>query len=160
MSGMEVARPRVGLLGLAVWLATSAFPLSAQEDLPAGKGKEILENTCTECHGLDRVLSRLRTERQWRSVAVQMRAKGATMSDDELKTLVEYLSQNFGAVEVDMNKASAKEIETVLELRPAEARAIVRYREANGPFREWRDVAKVNGVDKAKIEAVKDRMTF
>src|SRR4051812_30727837 len=97
------------LLSLAL-LTILAMPLRAQDDLPDGKGKETLENTCTECHGLDKALGKLRTEPQWRAIAVQMRAKGATMTDDELKSLVEYLSQNFGAVEtkVDVNKASAK----------------------------------------------------
>src|SRR5947208_850650 len=142
---------RLTILSLPLFATTCALSLSAQDDLPEGKGKETLQNTCTECHGLDKVLGQLRSERQWRAIAVRMRSKGATMSDDELKTLVEYLSQNFGAVEegepksasatkrsgkVNVNKASAKEIETVLELRPAEAEAIVRYREANGPFRE------------------------
>jgi len=145
-------------------LAGFLVPAPAQDDLPAGKGKEILENTCTECHGLDKVLSQLRTERQWREIAVRMRSKGATMSDDELKTLVEYLAQNFGAVEKDrrinINQASAKEMENALELRPRDCAAIVRYREKNGPFTEWRDLRKVSGIDKSKLEAVKDRIAF
>ena len=86
------------------------------------------------------------------------------MSDDELKTLVEYLSQNFGAVEKDgrinINQASAREMEAALELRPRDCAAIVRYREKNGPFTEWRDLAKVAGIDKSKLEAVKDRIAF
>jgi competence ComEA-like helix-hairpin-helix protein len=145
-------------------LAGFLVPAPAQDDLPAGKGTEILENTCTECHGLDKVLSQLRTERQWREIAVRMRSKGATMSDDELKTLVEYLAQNFGAVEKDrrinINQASAKEMENALELRPRDCAAIVRYREKNGPFTEWRDLRKVSGIDKSKLEAVKDRIAF
>jgi sugar lactone lactonase YvrE len=75
-----------------------ALTACAQDDLPAGKGRETLESTCTECHGLDRVVAQLRTTDQWRSIATRMRAKGATMTDDELNTLVEYLSQNLGAV--------------------------------------------------------------
>lgn len=71
----------------------------AQDDLPEGKGKETLENTCTECHGLDRILTKLRKTEEWRAVTVRMREKGATMTDDELKTLVDYLSQNFGVPE-------------------------------------------------------------
>jgi hypothetical protein len=73
--------------------------LLLQDDLPPGNGRETLENTCTECHGLDRVLTKLRTAEQWKAIAVRMRAKGATMTDDELNTLVGYLSQNFGAVD-------------------------------------------------------------
>lgn len=146
----------VALFFLGCWL-----PLTAQDDLPEAKGKETLENTCTECHGLDKVLSALRSRERWRTIAIEMRSKGATMSDSELNTLVEYLFQYFGTVEkINVNTAAAKELETVLELTAREAAAMVRYREAKGPFKEWRDLTKVNGVDKAKIEAKKDRLTF
>ena len=130
----------------------------AQDNLPAGKGKETLENTCTECHGLDQVFDRLRTTAQWRDIATKMRRKGATMTDDEFKTLVEYLAQNFGAVNV--NQAGAPELEKELGLSREAAAAVVRYRESKGPFREWRDLLKVEGVDRARIEALKDRLVF
>lgn len=159
-----------------MWVLTvRAFPVAAQEDLPAGKGKVTLESTCTECHGLDQALTRLRTERQWRDIATRMRSKGATMTDDELNTLVEYLSLNFGSVEteetkargkgetgqaVNINKAAAREIEAALKLRAADAAAIVRYREANGPFKEWRDLIKVEGIDTARLGRAKDRIRF
>jgi competence ComEA-like helix-hairpin-helix protein len=152
----------------ALMMTGLSMGLFAQDDLPAGKGKVILENTCTECHGLDKALNALRTERQWRDVAVRMRSKGATMTDDELKTLVEYLAQNFGAAEesskpegkVNINQATAREMESSLQLRSADTAAIVRYREVNGPFREWRDLTKVEGIDRARLEAVKDRIVF
>ena len=145
---------------LWVLLFSLAIPLIAQDDLPEGKGKETLENTCTECHGLDKALAKLRTRENWQSIAVLMRSRGATMSDDELKTLVDYLFQNFGKDEVNVNKAPAREIETALQIPLKEAIAIVRHRDANGPFKEWQEVAKVAGVDKAKIEAKKDRIAF
>ena len=130
----------------------------AQDDLPAGKGKETLENTCTECHGLEQVFDRLRTAAQWQKIATSMRSKGATMTDDELKTLVEYLSQNFSAV--DVNKAGAPELAKELGVSGGVAAAIVRYRESKGEFREWQDLLKVEGVDRAKIEAIKVRLVF
>ena len=122
----------------ALLLTGMSIPAAAQDDLPAGKGKEILENTCTECHGLDKVLSQLRTERQWRDIAVRMRSKGATMSDDELKTLVAYLAQNFGAVEKDgrinINQASAREMEAALELRPRDCAGHCPVSREEGPL--------------------------
>ena len=137
------------------------LPLAAQDDLPEGKGKETLENTCSECHGLDKVLSALRSRERWRTIAIEMRSKGATMSDSELDTLVEYLFQYFGTVEkINVNKATAKELETALQLTVREAAAVVRYREAKGLFKEWRDLTKVDGIDKAKIEMKKDLLTF
>ena len=143
-------------------LLAAFTPLRAQDDLPEGKGRETIENTCNECHGTDRILTKLRTTAEWRAIAINMRDKGATMSDDELNTLVEYLAQNFGLVEekVNVNKATAKELESKLKLRAAEAEAIVRHRAANGAFKEWRDLLKVKGVDRARIEAVKDRLEF
>ena len=151
----------VRLCVVALFLFGFGLPLTAQDDLPDGKGKETLENTCSECHGLDKVLSALRSRERWRAIAIEMRTKGATMSDSELDTLVEYLSQYFGAVEkVNVNKASAKELEIALQLTAREAAALVRYREVKGLFKEWRDLTKVNGVDKAKIAAKRDQITF
>ena len=158
-------------LGLAILLLSLSLPLLAQDDLPEGKGKETLENTCTECHGLDRILDALRTREHWQKIAVEMRSKGATMTDDELKTLVDYLFQNFGTDEgsepkpkpepkINVNKASAKELEAALPFTLAETTAIVRYRVAKGPFRQWQDLTKVDGLDKAKVEANKDRFSF
>jgi competence protein ComEA len=160
-------------LRMATIVLALCLPLAAQDELPQGKGKETLENTCTECHGLDKVLSQLRSRERWRAIAVAMRSKGATMSDSELDILVDYLFEYFGTVEtteatpkaaerpkINVNKAAAKELADVLQLTPGEAAAIVRFREANGPFKEWRDLTRVDGVDKAKIEARKDQLTF
>jgi competence ComEA-like helix-hairpin-helix protein len=47
-----------------------------------------------------------------------------------------------------------------LQLTATESAAVIRYREANGPFKEWRDLTKVDGIDKSKIEAKKDQLTF
>ena len=156
---------------VALFFLGWGLPLVAQDDLPDGKGKETLENTCTECHGLDKVLSALRSRERWRTIAVEMRSKGATMSDPEMDTLVEYLFQYFGTVEstgpktkpiekINVNQAAAKELETVLQLTASEAAAVVRYRKAKGPFKEWRDLTKVAGLDKAKIEAKRNQLTF
>ena len=151
----------VRLCVVALFFFGFGLPLMAQDDLPNGKGKETLENTCSECHGLDRILSALRSRERWRAIAVDMRSKGATMSDSEMDTLVEYLSQYFGAIEkVNVNKASAKELEIALQLTAREAAALVRYREAKGHFKEWRDLTKVAGLNKAKIEAKRDQITF
>jgi competence ComEA-like helix-hairpin-helix protein len=145
---------------LAVTFVVFVLPLGAQEDLPEGKGKETLENTCTECHGLDKALAELRNRERWKSIATQMRSKGATMTDDELDTLVDYLYQNFGKDEVNINKAPAKEIESVLGITANEAETIVRHRESKGPFKAWTEVAQVEGIEKRKIEARKDRLAF
>lgn len=154
------------LIGL--WLLTMSVSLAAQDVLPDGKGKDTLENTCAECHGLDRALEELRTSANWREIALKMRAKGATMTDAELETLVEYLSQNFGKEDarpkdhdkINVNQATAKELADALQLEISAAEAIVRYRRRNGRFKHWRELADIKSVDRAKIEANKDRLIF
>jgi competence protein ComEA len=61
---------------------------------------------------------------------------------------------------VNVNKASAQDLETSLGLAKADAEAVVRYREQNGNFKTWHDVAAVPGVSAAKIEEVQKRITF
>ena len=102
-----------------------------------------------------------------------MVSRGAEGSDEEIETVVEYLSKNFGldspppaASEktspqpIHVNQATASELSAALGLTADEAGAIVAYREQNGKFKEWRDLVKVPGVDASKIEANKERLVF
>ena len=61
---------------------------------------------------------------------------------------------------VNVNKASAQDLESSLGLAKAEAEAIVKYREKNGNFKTWHDVAAVPGVSAAEIEGMQKRITF
>jgi competence protein ComEA len=139
--------------------------VNGQERLPAGEGKETLENTCAECHGVDKIVSQTRTKQAWRKIITSMRGRGASMTDSEASNLVEYLFEYFGedapeSAKVNVNKATAKEIEAALELSLKDAVAIVRYRETKGTFKDWKDLTKVGGIDKSRIEAQKDRLSF
>lgn len=66
------------------------------QKLPDGKGKEIVEAACDGCHGLDQIIGRAWSAEKWRSVVRKMVDKGAVLSDEELKTVVDYLVANFG----------------------------------------------------------------
>ena len=80
------------------------------------------------------------------------------------ETVVDYLAKNFLKVDdpgkLNVNKASAKEIETALGLRPKEAEAIVAYRDKHGSFRAVGDLYIIYGLDGTKIEAQKDKIGF
>lgn len=49
------------------------------------------------------------------------------------------------AAAVDLNSASAKELEAVKGIGPAKAKAVIEYREKNGPFKSVDDLKKVKG---------------
>ena len=127
------------------------------QDLPEGKGKGLVEQVCVACHGLEAVTGQRATLKGWNGIIDDMIQRGATAKPEEFRTIAEYLATNFGKVNV--NKATAKEIETALELTGSEAEAIVKYREEHGEFKDWDGLSKA-GVDPKKLQGKKDRVAF
>jgi mono/diheme cytochrome c family protein len=56
----------------------------------------LLDRACTKCHGVDRVSNARFPEEHWRVVAIEMRERGAVLSDEELEQLVEWLGRVWG----------------------------------------------------------------
>jgi len=121
--------------------------IAAQDDsLPQGRGKDVFMKMCVNCHGLDQVTSQKYTKSHWREVVTDMMSRGAEGSDEDATAVVSYLARNFGKP-VNINTASAKEIETGLSFSAAESEAIVKFRTDHGAFKTVDDVAKVPGID-------------
>ncbi len=57
---------------------------------------------------------------------------------------------------IDINRATALEIEALPGIGPKLARQIVEDRTANGPFRSPEDLQRVKGIGQAKLEQIKD----
>ena len=93
------------LRGVALlWLAAVMTPpistrAAAQEDeLPDGQGKKILQAQCRSCHELTEV-TKFRgyyTKAQWRDIVITMVEYGADIKQNELETLVDYLTEHLG----------------------------------------------------------------
>jgi competence protein ComEA len=60
---------------------------------------------------------------------------------------------------VDVNAATAAELDTLPGIGPATAAAIVEHREDNGPFLTVDDLDGVPGIGTAKLEAIRDLVT-
>jgi mono/diheme cytochrome c family protein len=131
----------------------------AQDEIPAGAGKDTVERVCTACHDLGAVVPISGNKDIWQSIVDDMRTRGADGTDDDFKTIVTYLTKYLGPP-VNVNTAAAKDIETQLDLTTAEAAAIVTYRTANTKIKDWDDLTKVPGVDLKKIEPLKKRIKF
>jgi competence protein ComEA len=130
------------------------------QDLPAGKGKELVENTCGSCHGLDVVVAQHATKDGWSSIVDYMVSRGATGTPEEIATIVDYLSKNFPAAKVNVNKATAMDLQSQLELTAKDSETIVKYRTDHGDFKDWDGLAKVPGIDAKKLEVKKDSIVF
>lgn len=142
--------------------------------LPPGKGQAIVQQQCGGCHALKVVTAKRASKQQWSTIVDHMITRGAEVPDEEIETLVDYLTKNFGPASapageekghdrsgpVNVNSATAVELAAALDLSAAESTSIVSYREQNGIFKEWRDLTKIPGIEIKKIESNKDRLVF
>ncbi len=67
----------------------------AHAPLPDGAGKEILLNTCTQCHDLKRIRRQGRSAEGWLEILDAMLNEGAPLSEQELPVILRYLARNF-----------------------------------------------------------------
>jgi competence protein ComEA len=147
------------LLFLAGW-ATAADEKEIKA-LPDGPGKDAVVKSCLECHGAANFRKARKQPGEWSDSVDDMIDRGAKVEGSQVEAIVAYLVKNFGSgAKVQMNSAPLEEIKVVLDFTVPEAQAVVDFRETHGPFKEWRDVAKVAGVDVSKVEAKKDAMAF
>jgi competence ComEA-like helix-hairpin-helix protein len=132
------------------------------QDLPDGKGKDLVEDRCSTCHGLDLLLAEHDSKAQWSQIVNDMVSRGATGTADELATIVDYLVANFGpeAAKINVNTAAAEDLQSSLMLTAQEAAALVQYRKDHGKIKDWAALSKIPGIDSKKLESHKDRIVF
>jgi competence protein ComEA len=68
-------------------------------------------------------------------------------------------SETGAAERVNVNTASAQELEALPGVGPATAAAIIAERESNGPFTVIDDLDRVQGIGPAKLEQLRDHVT-
>lgn len=147
---------------LALLLAVSAMPSAAQQ-LPEGPGKAEMEKICKGCHEMARSVSPRLDRDGWNEKMTKMVAFGMKSTEQEYQAVLDYLVRNFPAGEVpkiNVNKATAIQLESALSLKRSQAAAVIAHRTRNGDFKSIDDLKKVPLIDPAKIDAKKDRIVF
>ena len=64
--------------------------------LPAGPGKELVEQRCTACHDLERVTAAKREKKEWESVVANMLERFGLQAPDEAQAISAYLTAQYG----------------------------------------------------------------
>jgi competence protein ComEA len=165
-SGTWINLAKIAALGATLWSASVA-PVCAQQpaqqqqysELPAGEGKDTLIRVCSKCHSPDNVIANGQAREGWENTITKMAGFGAVGTDDEFTAILDYLVKNFPSP-VNVNKATAEQLESGLGLSTAEAEAVIQYREKNGDFKSIDDLKKVPDLDAGKLDAKKARLAF
>lgn len=137
------------------------FAAPAQERLPAGPGRDTVKKVCSTCHSAENVAGMAKTRDEWGDLVGDMVARGAQGTSDDFNDIVDYLTAHFPPrPKINVNKATASDLETDLGLPAKDAAAIVEYREAKGNFKSLDDLRQIPGIDFKKIAARRDRLAF
>ena len=59
---------------------------------------------------------------------------------------------------IDINNANEAQLAQLVKVGPKKAQEIIRYREANGPFKSVDELAKVKGIGEKTVEQNRERL--
>lgn len=89
----------LGAVCLLAVMSTAAIADEQPIELKAAPGKEVVESNCASCHSLDyiKMNSPFMTAKVWESeVGKMIKAYHAPIADADAKTIIEYLTTNYG----------------------------------------------------------------
>jgi competence protein ComEA len=159
---MPSVRHKPAALAAFLCLVTAAPLAFAQKaQLPDGPGKETTQRICGACHGAEIVIGRKMDKEGWTQLVISMVQRGAQGTDDEFSEIVDYLTANFSPdSKININKAVSKDFQTTLGVSGELGDAIVQYRSEKGDFKSVDDLKKVPGIDAAKVETNRSKLTI
>ena len=73
--------------------------------------------------------------------------------------IVSLLSFSWALAQVNINTATAQELQTLNGIGPSKAAAIVEYRNANGPFKSPEDIKNVRGIGNGIYQKISSEIT-
>ena len=148
----------VAVICFAFSTANAVGAQAPSDKLPDAPGKPVVVTLCTSCHDSSLMTDAPRTIEGWVDVMYLMKDFGATMTEEQWKTVTDYLVTHLALVEV--NKAEAAHVQLVFGVNDAVAKEVVAYRDKQGGFKTIDDLKKAPGLDAAKIDALKERLLF
>jgi competence protein ComEA len=156
---------RAFLLGAAFAVAATAS-FAQTKAAPSGAAKAAAQSpidrdfktVCGSCHNTGLVTTELRSRADWMQTLEAMLERGATGTNDQIDNVVRYLDANL--TKLNVNVAGQDEIGSVLDLPDAVAAAVVKRRSELVRFKSLDEIKAVPGVDAAKIDYRKARISF
>lgn len=128
-------------------------------DFPQGPSRDLVVKVCKDCHPVSQITRRRESRSKWSAIIEQMIKEGAEVKDEDYDKVLSYLSVTLGK-KVRINTASAEVVAETFDIEQEIAAAIVKHRTDKGPFKDWKEIAAVPGVDAKLIEELKDNLDF
>jgi len=129
--------------------------------MPEGPNRELTVRVCAACHEPQRAASIRLTREGWQEVVAKMVGLGAKGTDEEIAKVIDYLAENYkgeAARPINLNTASAVELESVAGLLRKEAALWIKYRNDEAPCKTIDDLKKVPGFPFKKVDTRRDRL--
>jgi competence protein ComEA len=148
------------LVAVLVGDVTDARPSGTmtQEPTTPHPGRALLQSVCSSCHEAATITASPRTRVEWDDTLQEMVRYGAEASDEQFAQIRDYLLRNHSLVNV--NKASAEDLEVALDTTRPIAAAVVTYRKEHGGFASIDDLKKVPGIDPVALDARAKRLRY
>ena len=148
--------------GVVTWVVGMLTVVSlGRVQLPDAPGKDETVRLCGTCHEPQRAAAVRLTREGWQDTIAKMVALGAKGSDEEFAKVLDYLAEHFkgeAARPLNLNTATAIELESIVGLLRKESAAWIAHRKASGPCKSLDDLKKVPAVPFKKIDERRDRL--
>lgn len=94
---------RGGAVPLSVVLAVDAILFAAGPARPVenDRGRELVEDVCTYCHGLSKLKGQQLSRTEWRDLIKGMISEGAPVTDEEFSRILDYLAAKYGKKDLE-----------------------------------------------------------
>ncbi len=148
-------------LAVACFVGLLSAAIAAQVQLPDAPGKDETVRLCGTCHEVERAASVRLNREGWQDTIDKMVELGAKGSDEELAKVLDYLAEHFkgdAPRPLNLNTATAIELESIVGLLRKEAAAWIAHRKAAGACKSLDDFKKIAGVPFKKIDDHRDRL--
>ena len=156
---------------VAVWASACAWAIAASggvaqgqrgEDwsvyLPPGQARAIVARECSVCHDLDGVVKLRKPAKDWEAIVLDMGARGAAITIDDVDPVVAYLAEVFGPMAppfTDISTATRDDLTKLPGVTPAAADTLLAQRAAKGRLSSHDEVRAALGLDAARFDRIK-----
>lgn len=125
--------------------------------LPPGDGQALVASRCTGCHDLRGTIQLRKPAPAWEAIVLDMGARGAPITLEEIDPIVKYLSTSFGPTAppfTDANAATKDELLKLPGVTPEAADRLIAAR-ANAPLASEEQVRTALALDPPAFAKIK-----